>query len=298
MTRARRGLEGLLAHVRPTFMLPAVGMSAYGAALAPNIAFEWSIAALHAATVGLALYVAHLRDGYVDGHLRGEEEPRLGVSTFRWGVGAGSAGVLLLSGILAATAGPIPALSTIALLSLALLHAPYLDRHPVTVTVDYPLGIALTLVGGYATQSDVIDPLVVLVALLFAGLLSGIKIGIDRLDESFDESIGKRTIPVALSASGADRVALGVFSFTAVAVVGLGLGGLLGVVSARPLFAFAAASAPVTCALATMRLDDESLVRVQMTSTYVFAVALFFAACDGGCTGFVLVERVIETVVR
>ena len=54
-------------------------------------------------------------------------------------------------------------------------------------------------------------------------LLSGIKIGIDRLDARFDRSIWKRTIPVAYGTGGATRAAATVFvvtTLTTAAVVG------------------------------------------------------------------------------
>ncbi|WP_336022887.1 hypothetical protein [Halobellus salinisoli] len=291
MTRVRRGLRGLLAYVRPTFMFPAVGMSAYGSALASPTAFEWSIAVLHAGTVGLALLVAHLRDGYVDGHLRGEEVPRLGVGALKLGIGVGTVSVLLLSGVLAAVAGALAALSTGFLLALALLHAPYLDRHPVTVTTDYPLGIGTAVVGGYAAQSGGIAVGVAVTAALFVCLLSGIKVGIDRLDRSFDASIGKRTVPIVLGSRGADLTAVGVFLLTALATAAVGLAGSSGSLPVRGPFAFLAASTPLACLFATLWLEGERAVRVQMASTYVFAVGLFVSVCTDGCAGGAILER-------
>ena len=295
MSRVRDGIAGLLAHVRPTFMLPAVGMSAYGGALAPAAEFEWSTAALHAGTVGLALFVAHLRDGFVDGHLRGEETPRLSVATFRGGIWLGSAAVIVLSAILATLSGPIPAFSTLLLLGLALLHAPYFDRHPLTVTVDYPIGIGVALIGAHAAQAT-ISGTVVAVAALFAGLLAGIKVGIDRLDESFDRSIGKRTLPVAFGAERAERTAASIFLLTAVASVGVGLSGAAGLLSVSPALAVGAASVPVACLLATLRLPPERAVRVQMALTYAFAVLFFLSVCDPQCAGTAIAERAVDAL--
>jgi len=294
MTRLRRAPAGLLAYVRPTFMLPAVGMSVYGAVLAAATTFEPTVAVLHAGTVGLALFVAHLRDGYVDGHLREEETPRLDGPAFQLSIALGTLAVVLLSGILAITAGAIAALSTLVLLVLALLHAPYLDRHPVTVTVDYPVGIGTTVVGGYAAQAGGVDLEVVIVALLFSGLLSGIKIGIDRLDRDFDASIGKRTVPVVLGSAGADRVALTIFSLTSLLTMAVGVAGNWRLVAIEFPFAVLAALAPLACLVATRRFEDEWAVRVQMASTYVFAIGLFFAVCGNGCAGSALVDRALE----
>ncbi|SEG53754.1 UbiA prenyltransferase family protein [Halobellus limi] len=295
MTRVRGGIDALLAYVRPAFMFPAVGMSAYGGALAPAPAFEWPIAALHAGTVGLALFVAHLRDGYVDGHLREEETPRLSVAAFRRSIWAGSAGVVALSGLLAALSGIVPALSTVALLALALLHAPYLDRHPVTVTVDYPVGIGIALIGGHAAQATV-PATAAAVAALFVGLLAGIKVGIDRLDEPFDRSIGKRTLPVAFGPERADRIAAGLFLLTAAGTVGVGLSGTAGFLPVTPAPAVGAAFVPAACLLATARLAPERAVRVQMALTYAFAALLFLSACDSGCAGIAVVEGSLDVL--
>ena len=68
-------LTGLAAHVRPVFMVPVIGISVCGSLLAPEV--DVQLAAMHATGAGIALFVAHLRDGLVDGHVRGEEQPVL-----------------------------------------------------------------------------------------------------------------------------------------------------------------------------------------------------------------------------
>lgn len=272
-----RTIRGALAYVRPAFMLPAVGMSVYGGALSTGAADPLA-GALHAGIVGLSLYVAHLRDGYVDGHRRGEEDPRLSVAGFRSGIRAGSLVVLALSGVLLLRAGVAAALSTVALLALALLHAPYLDRHPLGATVDYPVGIAVALLGGSAAQNGVVTFAVVGVAAAFVGLLSGIKVGIDRLDADFDGSIGKRTVPVAFGRRGADRVAAGAFAAAAAVTAATA------VRSPRPIAVLAAAGPPVGCLLATAVAGGDRAVRIQMALTYAFAALLFAGVCDA-CVG-------------
>jgi 1,4-dihydroxy-2-naphthoate octaprenyltransferase len=275
-----RSLAGFLAYVRPTFMIPAVGMSIYGAVLSSGAADSLS-GALHAGVVGVALYVAHLRDGYVDGHRRGEEVPRLTVTEFRWGILTGGLVVVALSAVLFVRAGALAAVSTVTLLALALLHAPYLDRHPLTVTVDYPIGVAVALLGGYATQTGGVTLPITGVAAAFVGLLSGIKVGIDRLDADFDRSIGKRTVPVAYGTRGAERLAAAVFGATAVITAAVGVG------SARPTAVLAAATVPVGCLLATVVASPERAVRIRMALTYVFAVLLFLGVCDA-CVGITI----------
>ncbi|MFB6090565.1 MAG: hypothetical protein ABEJ97_05850 [Halobellus sp.] len=291
-----RALTDALAYVRPTFMLPAVGMSAYGALLAPAASLDIGVAALHAVAVGVALFVAHLRDGLVDGHVRGEEDPRLPVAAFRWGIAIGTAVGIAIAAALYAVAGALAAVTLLGLLALALLHAPYLDRHPVSVTVDYPIGIALVIVGGYAAQDAAVPPAVAAVAAVCCVLLAGIKVGIDALDADFDRSIGKRTIPVVLGPRGADRVAIGVFALAALATAGVAVGGYVGLVSVRAPFALAAATGPLGCLAATALTDGERRVRAQMALTYVFAGFLFFGACIDRCVGVAIAARLLGLI--
>lgn len=275
-------LRGFAAHVRPVFMLPAVGTAVYGAALAPAV--DPGLAGLHAAAVGVALFVAHLRDGHVDGHRRGEEPPLLPERTYRLAVPAVATGGLALAGSLVALANPLAGLSVVALLGLALLHAPHLDRHPVTVTVDYPAGIALAMLGGYAAQTGSLAPGVLAGAAVLATLLAGIKVGIDTLDAPFDRTVGKRTVPVLLGPDRARWVAAAVFAATAIATVGL--------VAAGPLSpaGLAATAAALGCLGASLALAPRRAVRAQMLLTYVFAAALFVSVCAPGCAGQSLVE--------
>lgn len=279
-----RPLIDLLSYVRPAFFAPAVAMSVYGGLLAPTIDIDPGAGALHACLVGLTLFVAHLQDGYVDGHRRGEETPRLGVAGFRRAIRVSSVGVVGLAGVLHWLAGPVATLSVAVLLALALLHAPYLDRNPVTVTVDYPVGIGVALLGGYAAQTGRVALPMLGIAAAFVGLLSGIKIGIDRLDARFDQSIGKRTIPVAYGPSGAKRVAAAVFVGTALATAAVG-----GSVAVRPAAIVGAAAVPIGCLLATATLAPARAVRVQMGLTYVFAALVFVSICDG-CAGLGVVS--------
>lgn len=277
-------LAGLLAHVRPVFMLPVVATSVCGAVLAPTVV-GW-LGLVHAGGVATALFVAHLRDGLVDGHLREEEPPLLSVTAFRWATATATAVVLVLAAVLATAAGPLAAGSVVALLPLALLHAPYLDRHPVPVTVDYPVGIAVTLAGGYATQTGRLPSDVVAAAVSVAVLLAGIKIGIDRLDRSFDRSIGKRTVPVVAGTTGAKRVAVGVFATAAAVVVGFVLAGVF------PQVALLTALAACGCAGATLTASPRTAIRVQMALSYAFVGTLVVGLCGRQCAGWVLVEQV------
>lgn len=281
-----RPLVGLAAHVRPVFMMPVVATSLCGALLAPSVSV-W-LATQHAVAVGTTLYVAHLRDGLVDGHLRGEERPSLSVSTYRWATVVAVVVTLGLASSLAATAGVLAVGSVLALLSLALLHAPYLDRYPVPVTVDYPVGIALTLAGGFATQTGRLPSDVIAAALCVAVLLAGIKVGIDRLDAAFDRTVEKRTVPVIAGETGAERIAVGCFTATSLVLLGfIGVGVL-------PRLAAVAAAAAGGCAVATLVATPRWAVRVQMALSYVFVGALFVGLCGGRCAGWTWANRLVR----
>ncbi|WP_262177487.1 UbiA family prenyltransferase [Haloarcula laminariae] len=276
-------LAGLAAHVRPVFMLPVVAISVCGALLAPSVD-GWLLAG-HAVAAGAALFVAHLRDGLVDGHVRGEERPLLSAATYRRATAAATVVVLLLAASLAVTANALASGSIVVLLCLALLHAPYLDRHPVSVTVDYPVGIATALAGGFATQTGTLPVETVAAAVSVASLLAGIKVGIDRLDAAFDRTIGKRTVPVIAGARGAQRVAIGSFAVTALAVLGSVGAGVF------PPLAVVAAVAAAGCAATTLSLPPGTAVRVQMALSYVFVSALFLGLCGRGCAGWTVASQ-------
>jgi 1,4-dihydroxy-2-naphthoate octaprenyltransferase len=280
-----RYIAGLLAHVRPVFMLPVVATSICGALLAPSVSA--SIAAQHAGAVATTLFVAHLRDGLVDGHVRGEETPPLSVAAYRWATAIAVVVALALASSLVLTAGLLAASSVLALLCLALLHAPYLDKHPVPVTVDYPLGIAITLCGGFAAQAGGLTAGVLAVAAGVAALLSGIKVGIDRLDAAFDATVGKRTVPVIASETGATWVAVGCFAAAALVVLGAVSTGIL------PRRAAIALLPAAGCAVATPAVAPRWAVRIQMGFSYAFVGVLFVALCNGRCHGWTILGRLL-----
>lgn len=270
-TDNRRGLRGLASAVKPTFMLPAVVLAAAGGSLAPSV--TGSIVVLHAGAVGAALYTAHVVDEYVDGHVRDEDDAVLSVTACKYATGAATvAFFVLLVGLLTAGAR-VAAAATLPLWLLAVLHAPVLDKHPVTVTVDYPVGVALAFVAGYLAQTDRLATGVLAVAVALAVSLSGLKVAIDRLDRTFDATVEKRTLPVLLGDRPAARVAAGVHVVAAVIVVGF--------VGTSTLSALALVAAVVSFAdaVAVRSLPPRSAVRVQMALAYPFTAALLAAQC-------------------
>lgn len=265
-------LRGLAAAVQPTFMLPAVGLSATGAVLAPTV--DSSLAATHAVAVGLALYTAHLVDEYVDGHLRGEEDPTLPAWATTY------AGVASTTGFFAAVAwlwveGPRAAAAlTVPLWVLAVLHAPLLDKHPLTVTADYPFGVGLAFVGGYLAQAGALDGAVLVVAGLLVVSLSARKVSIDRLDRDFDRTIDKRTLPVLLGDRRSALVAAGVHVTVA------SLTGAAVAVAVLPDLALVAAAVALADAIVVVGAPRRLAVHLQIAMAYPYTVALLAAHCS------------------
>ncbi|SDK59779.1 4-hydroxybenzoate polyprenyltransferase [Natronorubrum texcoconense] len=271
-TRLERRGHGLWVHVQPIFLVPGAAMSVFGTALATDISV--SSGAIHAFAVCLAVYVAHLKDGYVDYYVRGEDErnplePReirlaIAVATILFG---------LCLGLLWQFGGPIAAVATAPLLVLGYFHAPQLDTHPLTVTVDYPLGICLATVGGYATQTGTVSDTVLAVCLTLFLLLAAINIMLDRLDYDHDRRLAKRTLPVVLGPTRAQRIAWGLIGACLVVLLVSSLFGPLPTVAALA----GAVPGAVTLACLVRPLDPNRLVALFIGVTYVFATMLFIA---------------------
>lgn len=269
-TRLGRRARGLWVHVQPIFLVPGAAMSVFGALLATDVAV--SSGALHAIAVSLSVYVAHLKDGYVDYYVRGEDEDNpLARGEIRRAIGITAVSFALCLIGLWLVAGAIAVAATAPLLALGYFHAPQLDTNPVTVTVDYPLGIALATVGGYATQTGTITPTVVAVCFVLFLLLAAINVMLDRIDYRHDRCVEKRTLPVVLGPIRAQRVAWGLVA------------GSIGVLTISSLFGPLPRSAAlagavlvgVTLGCLVRTPDPKRLVIAFIGATYVFAAVLF-----------------------
>lgn len=276
-TRLERTARGLWIHVQPIFLLPGAAMSVFGALLASDVAV--STAVVHAVAVCLVVYVAHLEDGYVDYYVRSEDKTNpLDPTEIRVAIGAATGlfaccllGLWLTSGALtAALTGP--------LLVLGYVHAPQLDTNPVTATVDYPLGIVLATMGGYAAQTRTVSAAVVAVCLVLFFLFAAINVLLDRLDYQADRRVAKRTLPVVLGPTRAQRVAQGLAFSSVCVLVASSLAGPL------PHGAVLAGVVPagVTLSCFVRTSDPKRLVTLYIGATYFFAVALFLAIRFGG----------------
>ncbi|WP_410767430.1 UbiA family prenyltransferase [Haloferax sp. DFSO60] len=262
---------GLHSQVKPTFMVPAVGMSVFGGLLSTSLSLFTAV--VHALAVGAALYTAHVVDEYVDAYVRAEEPPLLSIREAQFGFAVASAVCLSLAGVLAFDGRFSSAGSVVALWVLAVLHAPLLDKNTIAVTLDYPVGIALALVGGYLAQQQSLGSGVVALAVLFVVMLAGVKVSLDRLDLDFDERIDKHTVPVVFGKRRAMAVSSGFF---------LVAGGLVAMfVSQSILPQLALASVPILFGGGVVAFGSvaERVVVRQMVFVYPISVVLFLSQC-------------------
>ena len=278
MTDGPGRYRGLLAQVKPTFMAPAVGTSVAGGLLAPE--FAPPAAAGHALAVGAALYVAHLVDEYVDAHVREEDDPSVEPRTLTGAVAATSLAFWVLVVLLWTGGARGGALAAVPLWALAVAHAPALDRHPVPVTVDYPVGIALSLTGGYLTQTGSLPAGVVGVAVVLAVALSGVKVSVDRLDYDADRAVEKFTVPVLLGDRRAAVISAGVHGLAAATAAGFAATGVL------PGAALWAVPFPLAAGAVGLVVGRRRTVGLQIAAVYPLAGVLVLSQC--AATGCVL----------
>jgi len=277
MSLARHGagpsatVGAFLSQVHPVFMLPPVAASAFGAVLAVD--FSVPLALLHMATAFCALYVAHLKDGYVDFHLRGEDDDHpLSARGCRVGLGGASAAFFAGCAALWYLVDPIAALLTLPGWLIGYHHAPQLDLNPVGATAGYPAGIGIALLGGYYVQTTTLTPSVVAYAVVFTTILCGIKTIDDATDYDYDKSIGKRTVAVVLGRPRARQLAEGLM------LAGMGATLLLAV---RGVFPLAAGAAPVVFGIVfafARRAPPKEATMLLIRGSYLFLAVLVVAA--------------------
>ncbi|WP_336338172.1 UbiA family prenyltransferase [Haloarcula brevis] len=263
--------SALASQVHPVFMLPPLATSLFGGLLSGG--FWPPVAALHAGAMFFAVYTAHVKDGYVDFHVRGEDDDHpLTPTGCRAALVAAAVGFALCVAGLALFAGPGAALLTVPTWVIGYTHAPQLDMNPVGATMGYPAGIALALLGGYYAQVTTLTPRAVGLAAVFLLLLTGIKIIDDEQDYDYDRSIRKRTVAVVLGRQRARRFALGLF--------GAGLLGVVGLAVALPgIPPSAAAAALVFGAVAAVaqRRDPETATMLLIRGSYLLLAVLVTA---------------------
>ena len=226
VSRHEQGLLGagraLASQVHPVFMLPPLATSLFGGVLAGGL--EVPVAGIHALAMFFAVYTAHVKDGYVDFHVRSEDDDYpLTVGGCHGALVGAALGFAACTAALWWLVGPGAALVTVPTWLIGYTHAPQLDLNPVGATMGYPTGIALALLGGYYAQAMAFSPRVLGLAAVFLLLLTGIKIIDDEKDVDYDRSIDKRTVAVVLGPRRARRLALSLLAGAMAGVIGLAL---------------------------------------------------------------------------
>lgn len=260
--------------VHPVFMLPPVAASLFGAILAGDGAAIATTAGavVHAVAIFAAVYTAHLKDGYVDFHHRGEDDDHpLTERGCRVGLVASSTLFAVACLLLWTVAGWLAVVLTVPTWAIAYHHAPQLDTNPLTATTGYPLGIALAILGGYAVQTGTVSPVALGFALVFLVLLSGIKVIDDAQDYDYDRSIDKITVAVRVGPDRAHRVAYGLMATALVVVVTLAAGQVFPPTAALAALAFAAV------ATFASRAEPELATMLLVRGSYVFLAVLVAA---------------------
>jgi 1,4-dihydroxy-2-naphthoate octaprenyltransferase len=251
-------------------MLPPLAASWFGAILAGE--FSIAVGAVHAAAIFFAVYTAHLKDGYVDFHVRGEDDDHpMTAHGCRFALAGSTLAFVALLAVLWWRVGAIAALLTLPTWVIAYGHAPQLDTNPLTATTGYPLGIALAILGAHYAQAGAVAPIAIAFAVVFLVLLSGVKVIDDAQDYDYDRSIAKRTVAVAVGPRRARLFAYGLMLAGMVAVVGF---------AAARLFPPSAVLAPVAfglVALATRRAGPELATMLLVRGSYVFLAVLVAA---------------------
>jgi len=264
-------MDAFVSQIHPVFMLPPVAASAFGAVLAVD--FSLPLAGLHMATAFCALYVAHLKDGYIDFHHRGEDDDHpLSARGCRVGLAGASTAFFIGCLTLGYLVDPIAALVTLPGWLIGYLHAPQLDMHPLGATAGYPTGIGFALLGGFYVQTSTLTLPVVAYAVVFTTILCGIKTVDDMTDYAYDQSINKRTVAVVLGRREARRFAHGLMLAGMVMVV---------LLAALGVFPPTAAFAPVAFGavfIISRRAEEKHATMLLIRGSYVFLAVLVVAA--------------------
>ena len=274
--------RALASQVHPVFMLPPVAVSLAGSLLAARAtgSFTPTVTGLHATAIFAAVYTAHVKDGYVDFFVRGEDDDHpLSVGGCRVAlIAAGTVFVVALTGVFL-TAGAGAAALTAPTWALGYFHAPQLDTNPITATGGYPVGIALSLLGAFVAGYGSLTPRVAGLAGVLLAVLVGIKVIDDGQDLAYDRSIEKRTVAVVLGPHRARRLAEGLLAAGLAGVVGLAVADVFPTGTVLAVFAFGAVAA------IAHRADARVATMVLVRGAYVFLALLLVALWYRPMTG-------------
>jgi len=259
-------------------MLPPVATALFGAALAGE--FDIRIALVSAAAAFFAVYTAHLKDGYVDFHHRGEDDdhPLTGRGC-QIGLVLATAGFLASLAVLALVTSSVAVALAAPMWAIGYLHAPQFDTNPVTTTLGYPVGIGLCLLTGYSAQTGSLATRPLALATVLVVVLVGVKIIDDSQDYEYDHSIQKRTVAVALGRRRARALAVAALAVGLFAVVPLSITGVLPAGAPAASLVFGAVVA------VAMRREPSTATMLLVRGAYLFLavllVAVFFEPLAG-----------------
>lgn len=263
-------LRALLSQVHPVFMLPPIAAALFGGVLAGS--FDATLAGIHVLAVFAAVYTAHVKDGYVDFYVRGEDDDHPLTAGGCRGALAGATILFFVCTVaLALLVDAVAALVTLPCWLIGYHHAPQLDTNPFTTTTGYPAGIAFALLGGFYVQATTFAPVALAFAAVFLVLLSGVKVIDDMQDYEYDLSIQKRTVAVSLGPNRAMSLAYGLM-----------LGALLLVLALAAVGPFPPSSVVAVIAFAVVagfarRADPELATMLLVRGCYVFLAVLVAA---------------------
>ncbi|MHC3437977.1 UbiA family prenyltransferase [Natrialbaceae archaeon A-gly3] len=282
LARGESTLEAIarayLSQVHPVFMLPPVAAALFGGVLAGEVAP--GLAAVHVVAIFAAVYTAHVKDGYVDFHVRGEDDDHpLTVQGCRVGLVASTAVFAACTLALYALVDLLAVALTLPTWLIAYHHAPQLDMNPITATTGYPLGIALAILGGFYVQATTITPVALGFSLVFLVLLSGIKVIDDAQDYDYDRSIEKRTVAVVVGPTRAYDIAYGLMLTALFGVVALAIARVFPPTAVLAALAFAAVA--VVARRATPEIATMLLVRGSYVFLAVLVAAVWFEPLAG-----------------
>ncbi len=267
---AAAALRAVVSQIHPVFMLPPISASWFGSMLAGE--FSLLAGALHMTAIFASVYTAHVKDGYVDFYVRGEDDDHpLTVRGCKLLLAGSTTAFFLCLVGLWSVVGLGAVLITLPGWFIGYFHAPQLDMHPISATSGYPLGIALAILGGYYTQTETLAPIALAFAGVFFVLLSGVKVIDDAQDYEYDRSISKRTVAVVLGRKRARKTAFALMATSLFAVFGLAATQVF-----PPSTLLAALAFAVVAGLAH-RTGPELATMLLIRGSYVF-LALLLAA--------------------
>ncbi|ELY42541.1 UbiA family prenyltransferase [Natronorubrum sulfidifaciens] len=274
LARADRGIDATArafwSQVHPVFMTPPLAASLFGAILAGSL--ETTLAVIHVVAMFAAVYTAHVKDGYVDFYVRGEDDDHpLTERGCRVALALSTALFALCCLLLFVFVDWLAVALVVPTWVIAYHHAPQLDMNPVTATVGYPLGISLSLLGGFYVQAETFAAVPLGFALVFLVLLSGIKVIDDTQDYAYDRSIEKRTVAVLIGPQRAYTLAYGLMMTALLVVVGFA------VTRVFPPTAVLAALAFAAVGIVARRAEPELATMLLIRGSYVFLAVLVAA---------------------